>query len=138
MKTKPRTDWEERFACEKPLTIKTLEKAFADIPASSTMLIVTPKMVDEVVRALPKGTIVEQADIRRTLSKQFGANYACPVTTGISLRVVAERAYLQFQAGIAESKVTPFWRVIAPSSDLAKKLACGKDYIAKKRRDERA
>lgn len=138
MKTKSKTNWEARYACEKPLVIKTLEKKFADIPEGSKMLIVTPKMVDDVVRALPRGSMVEQTDIRKTLSKQYGADYACPVTTGIALRVVSERAYLQIETGRKESDVTPFWRAVAPSSELAKKLACGKDYIARKRKEERA
>jgi hypothetical protein len=102
------------------------------------MLIVTPKMVDEVVRKLPKGSIVEQADIRKSLSKKYKSDYACPVTTGISLRVVSERAYLQVTSGISDADVTPFWRVVAPSSDLAQKLSCGKNYIAQKRIQERA
>jgi hypothetical protein len=138
MKTKPKTDWEARFSCEKPLTIKTIEKSFADIPAGSRMLIVTPKMVDEEVRKLPKGSIVEQSDIRKSLSKRYKSDYACPVTTGIALRVVSERAYIQVTTGVGDSEVTPFWRVVAPSSDLAQKLSCGKKFIAQKRREERS
>lgn len=138
MKAKPKTDWEARFNCEKPLTIKTIDKSFADIPAGSRMLIVTPKMVDEEVRKLPKGSIVEQSEIRRSLSRKYKSDHACPVTTGIALRVVAERAYLQVISGVSDSEVTPFWRVVAPSSDLAQKLSCGKNFIAKKRREERS
>ena len=102
------------------------------------MLIVTPKMVDEEVRKLPKGSNVEQSDIRKSLSKRYKSDYACPVTTGIALRVVSERAYIQVTTGVGDSEVTPFWRVIAPSSDLAQKLSCGKDFIAQKRREERS
>jgi hypothetical protein len=138
MKTKSKTDWEARFACEKPLTIKTIEKSFADIPAGSSMLIVTPKMVDEEVRKLPRGSIVAQTDIRKSLSKRYKSDYACPVTTGIALRVVSERAYLQIISGMGDSEVAPFWRVVAPSSGLAQKLRCGKSFIAQKSTEERA
>jgi hypothetical protein len=138
MKTKVKTDWEARFSCEKPLQIKTIEKSFAGIPAGSTMLIVTPMMVDEVLRELPYSTIVDQSHIRQTLAKKFKADYACPVTTGISLRVVAERAYSQLQQGIKESDITPFWRVVSPSSDLAQKLECGTSFIVQKREEESA
>ena len=79
--------------------IKTIERSFADIPTGSRMLIVTPKMVDEEVRKLPRGIIVDQTDIRKSLSKKYKSDYACPVTTGISLRVVSERAYLQITSG---------------------------------------
>jgi len=137
MKAKKSADWEERFSRERPLTIKTLEKRFADIPAGSTMLIVTPPMVDEVVRELSKGAIIEQTDVRKILSKKYKADYACPVTTGISLRVVAERAYAQLTAGVDNAEITPFWRVVAPKSDLAQQLSCGKEFISKRRTEEK-
>jgi predicted DNA binding protein len=138
MNTTSGIDWEARFACEKPLTIKTIEKRFADIPAGSSMLIVTPRMVDDFVRKLPKRAFVEQTDIRKALSVEHKSDYACPVTTGIALRVIAERAYARIIAGAADRDVTPFWRAVAPSSDLAKKLSFGNTYIIQKRKEEMA
>jgi hypothetical protein len=136
MKPKTKTDWEARFACEKPLQVKTIDKAFAGIPAGATMLIVTPKMVDEVIRNVPMGSVVDQSAIRRVLAKKYKADYACPVTTGIALRVVSERAYLRSQCESHQSDVTPFWRAVDPISDLAEKLACGGSYILQKRNEE--
>jgi hypothetical protein len=136
MKPKTKTDWEARFACEKPLQVKTIDKAFAGIPAGATMLIVTPKMVDDVIRNVPLGSVVDQSTIRRVLAKKHKADYACPVTTGIALRVVSERAYLRSQSESNQSDVTPFWRAVDPSSDLAEKLACGRSYILQKRNEE--
>lgn len=136
MKSKTKTDWEARFACEKPLQVKTIDKAFAGIPAGATMLIVTPKMVDAVIRNVPMGSVVDQSDIRRVLAKDHKADYACPVTTGIALRVVSERAYLRSQCELNQEDVTPFWRAVDPGSDLAEKLACGRSYIVQKRNEE--
>jgi hypothetical protein len=70
------------------------------------------------------------------LAASLDAEYACPVTTGIALRVVAERAYLRMQAG-ADS-VTPFWRAIDPESALAGKLTCGRVFVLQMRAAETA
>ncbi|MBU6182935.1 MAG: hypothetical protein KGR46_09010 [Verrucomicrobia bacterium] len=126
---KSKTDWQARLDCEKPLQIKTLEKSFAGIPSGATMLIVIPKMVDEAVKLIPVGQTIDQKVLRKQLAEKFQADYACPVTTGISLRVVAEAAYARIVGGVNPSEVSPFWRAVDPSSDLAGKLACGRDFI---------
>jgi hypothetical protein len=108
--SKPGTDWEARFNCNRQPEVKVLNKAFAGISAGARMLVVTPSVVDAAVAEIPFGAVVEAAILRRSLAASLDAEYACPVTTGIALRVVAERAYLRMQAG-ADS-VTPFWRAI--------------------------
>jgi hypothetical protein len=129
-------DWVARFECEKPLQIKTIEKPFAGIPAGSSMLIVTPKMVDSIVCSVPFGKTIQQADIRTALAKRYNAQYACPVTTGISLRVVSEVAFLNFLNDSEGVDITPFWRAVDPQSALAGKLDCGRDFIISKRKAE--
>ena len=113
MKKQPRgskstTDWEARFHCNREPEVKLLEKAFAGIPAGARMLVVTPPLVDAAVSEIPFGAVVEAGVLRRALAASHEADHTCPVTTGIALRVVAERAYLRMQEG-ADS-VTPFWR----------------------------
>lgn len=130
------TDWEARFDCGREPEVKQLEKAFAGIPAGARMLVVTPPAVDAVVAEIPSGAVVGAAALRQSLATRHAAEYACPVTTGIALRVVAERAYLRMQAG--EGSVTPFWRAVEPDSDLAGKLACGRDFIRRMRSAEDA
>jgi hypothetical protein len=128
---KSTTDWESRFNCNREPEVKVLEKAFAGIPAGARMLVVTPSLVDAAVAEIPFGTVVEAASLRRALAASHQADHTCPVTTGIALRVVAERAYLRMQEG-ADS-VTPFWRAIDPDSDLAGKLACGREFVRRMR-----
>ena len=108
--SKPGTDWEARFNCNRQPEVKVLDKAFAGIPAGARMLVVTPSVVDAAGAEIPFGAVVEAAILRRSLAASLEAEYAIPVTTGIALRVVAEQAYLRMQAG-ADS-VTPFWRAI--------------------------
>ncbi len=99
-----------------------LEKAFTGIPAGARMLVVTPSVVNAAVAEIPFGAVVEAAILRRALAASHEAEHMCPVTTGIALRVVAERAYLSMQAG--GDSVTSFWRTIDPESELAGKRAC--------------
>jgi hypothetical protein len=90
--SKPGTDWEARFNCNRQPEVKVLDKAFAGIPAGARMLVVTPSVVDAAVAEIPFGAVVEAAILRRSLAASHDAEYMCPVTTGIALRVVAERA----------------------------------------------
>jgi hypothetical protein len=123
-----------RFKGNRQPEVKVLEKAFAGIPAGARMLVVTPAVVDAAMAEIPFGAVVEAVILRRTLAASHEAEHACPVTTGIALRVVAERAYLRTQAG-ADS-VTLFWRAIDPDSELAGKLACGRELVRRMRSAE--
>ena len=44
---------------------------------------------------------------------------------------MVEFAYEQHKG--SKTSITPFWRVVNPRSDLAKKLACGPAFIQKMR-----
>ncbi|MCP9934274.1 hypothetical protein KBZ08_10145 [Cyanobium sp. Candia 9D4] len=107
--------------------MKVLEKSFAGIPAGARMLVVTPRIVDAEVCEIAPGSVMAAATLRQRLTARHGADDACPATTGIALRVVAERSYLRLQAGV--EPVTPFWRALDPESDLAGKLACGREFL---------
>ena len=93
--SKSGTDWEARFNCNRQPAVKVLEKSFAGIPAGARMLVVTPLVVDAAVAEIPFGAVREAAMLRQALAASHEAEHACPVTTGIALRVVAERAYLR-------------------------------------------
>jgi hypothetical protein len=135
MTTKAKT-WQEKLNVEKPIKIEVLQKKFADIPEGGRMLIVTPKMMDAYVRQIPKGKSVTTATIRRDLAAEHNADYTCPVTTGIFLRIVAEAAYEKIQQGGKPQLVTPFWRAIEPNSPLAKKLTFGQEFLLQQRKAE--
>jgi hypothetical protein len=116
--------------------LKRLEKDFADMPANSKMLIATPKIIDEYVRQIPKGSSSNLATMRRDLANEFGADYTCPVTSGIFLRIVSEAAHEQLQTGISINKITPFWRVVDEKSPLNKKLTFGESFVKEQRKKE--
>ena len=116
--------------------VKRTDKDFADIPAGSRMLIATPRILDDYIRHIPPGGQADTARIRKDLAAEYGADYTCPVTTGIFLRIVAEAAYESLQAGAGLKDVTPFWRAVAPKSPTARKLSFPVDFIREQRSRE--
>jgi hypothetical protein len=52
---------------------------------------------------------------------EHDADYTCPVTAGIFLRIVAEANFEKLQQGKSLEDITPFWRVVEPNSTLSKK-----------------
>jgi hypothetical protein len=126
-----RKTWVEKRDLEKEFQVKKNPKKFADIPAGTTMLVPTPKIVDDYVRNIPEGSFVDLKKIRRELAMYYRAEMTCPVVTGISLRIISEAAFEEYQAEQNLDSITPFWRVVNPESKLAGKLACGVDFIIK-------
>lgn len=128
--------WVEKLKQEKKYQVKQIDKAFADIPAGGKMLIATPKIVDEYVRQIPKGKTTDLNTMRKDLAIMYNADYTCPVTTGMYLRIVAEAACEQMEQGKDVSIVTPFWRVIDEESKLADKIYYGPSFIKQQRKRE--
>lgn len=113
--------------------VKRVDKHFADIPAGGTMLIATPKIIEDYISQIPKGKAVSPKTMRKDLALEYRAEYTCPVTTGIFLRIVAEANYEKYQQSNSLRGIAPFWRVIIPDSPLAKKLTFGQEFIKKQR-----
>lgn len=116
--------------------VERTDKKFADIPEGASMLIATPTIVDEYVRNIPEGTHVSIKQMREDLAAEHHAEYTCPVTSGIFLRIVAENAFDQYQKGEKTENIAPFWRMIDTKSPTAKKLACGVDFLKEMREKE--
>ena len=109
--------------------IKILSKDIAGMSKGSKMLIANTKIIDEFINKIPSGDFVEIKELRNTLAKQFDCDVACPLTTGIFIRIVSEAAYEEYKSGKSLEVITPFWRTIDPKSNLAKKLDCRVDFI---------
>lgn len=137
MTSKRKTWVEKRDRADAVAKKEVLEKAFADIPAGATMLIATPQMVDAYVRQIPKGTAGSLAQMRKDLAAENGAEYSCPVTSGIFLRIVAEAAWEELQAGKKPHQVAPFWRIIPANAPTAKKLSFGTGFLLEMRAKEK-
>ncbi|MDX2130197.1 MAG: hypothetical protein SFU91_14280 [Chloroherpetonaceae bacterium] len=129
MSSKKKT-WEEKFHTRIEPEIKRIDKAFADIPENGLMLIATPKIIEDYVRQIPKGTVVSIKQMRRDLAAEYGAEFTCPVTTGIFLRIVSEVNYERYLSTQDASQVAPFWRAIEAKSSILKKLTFPVSFIS--------
>ena len=133
-----RKTWAEKMKA-KPPHIAMLDSDFAGVPAGSRLLISCPLEVEAYLRHhVPAGETRAIQQMRRDLAKLHGADATCPVSTSIFLRIVAEAAWDQLEAGTPVRDVAPFWRVVEPKSPLARKLRAGSDWIAHQRDMEQA
>lgn len=99
-----------------------------------TMVIPAPVVVDEIMRSVRKGKLMTQSQLRRLLAERYGADSACPMTTGIFVRVAAEAAIEDAKAG--RKRITPFWRTIKDDGSLNAKYPGGSLAQAAALRDE--
>jgi hypothetical protein len=136
MKKESKQPWNEKLVKKAEPKVKHIEKRFSDIEENSDMLVATPKIFEEYINRIPEGQFVDIKLIRKELAKKFKADATCPVTTGLFLRIVAESAYEKYQNGIKIPQLTPFWRVISPTSSLAKKLSFGTEFLIKMQKME--
>ncbi len=123
------TDWYKRFNNAKAPHVVTLESDYAGFKVGMTMLISSPSEIASYVSRIPHGETATIARLRTDLARRANADAACPVSTSIFLRVVAEVGLADMANGKSIADVVPFWRVIEPSSKLAAKLSCGRDGI---------
>lgn len=123
--------WREKFFSKKEFEIKTIQKDFWGHVAGSKMLIPTPLMIQEYINHIESGNISEVEIMRNDLAIEHGADFTCPMTTGIFLRIVAEYNYEKLCQN--EIKICPFWRIIDPNSKLSDKLSFDKKIVIDKR-----
>jgi hypothetical protein len=131
-----RKTWQEKLHNIHPEKVEVVDKKFADIPAGASMYIATPMIVDAYIRNIPKGTHTGLQQMRKDLAAEHNAEYTCPITSGIFLRIVSEAAYEEIAAGKPMKNITPFWRMIDSKAPVAKKLSFGIEFISEQRKKE--
>lgn len=103
--------WREKFSEPDPIHNTVVEipaKMHAQL-GEGTMLISSPEAIDAVIREVPEGKVITVSDLVARLAKDAGTHTACPLNTGIFLRIVAECAELDRVEG---KSITPSWRVL--------------------------
>jgi hypothetical protein len=76
--------------------------------------------------------------MRADLSAEMGAEYTCPLTTGIFLRILAEFTHEQKQNGVPLKDLAPIWRVIRPEVPIWKKLSFDPRWLEEILKSEQA
>lgn len=131
-----RKTWADKMNPNMQYKVEVSDKDFADIPAGAKLLVATPKIVDQYIRHIPQGKHTTLQQMRKDLAAEYHADYTCPVTSGIFLRIVSENAWEQHQKGADIDDITPFWRIIDRKAPVAKKLTFGTDFVMEQRRKE--
>lgn len=126
--------WCEKFYNGKQPFVEVLDKKYADMQIGEMMLVANPEIIDEYIRQIPSGKQVSVKTMRKDIALDYGADNMCPLTAGIFLRIVAEKAHEEYMQG--KKRITPFWRVIDLKMPIVKKLTFDKEFIANKRREE--
>ena len=106
------------------------EPKIVDIPArmqarfgKGRMVIPKPLDVDALIRCVPKGKLVTVFQLREELARRSKVDVACPLCTGIFVRIAAEAAAEERRAG--KKTVTPYWRVLSSEGRLNPKFPGG-------------
>ena len=97
------------------------------------MLIASPKVIQEYINNSEFGDKLDVKTMRNDLAIEFNANFTCPTTTGIFLKIVAEYNYWKFKEKNEIDGICPFWRIIEPKNKLAEKFTFGTKFIKKNR-----
>ncbi len=131
---KTRTSW--RAKMENPNLPKVVEippkmqKRFG----TGTLLLPSPREVEARIRATREGGLTTASRIREYLAAKHGTNTACPLVTGIFIRIAAEAA--EEDAAEGKTRITPYWRVVKEDGSLNPKFPGGVERQAERLRDE--
>ena len=87
------------------------------------VLVPTPMMADEEIRTVRKGKLITAGRLRQRLAEKQRADSTCPMTMGISLRIISEAAEEDRHEG--KKRITPYWRVVKDDGSLNPKFAEG-------------
>ena len=98
------------------------------------MLIPKPLDVEAVMRKVGKRRLATPSRIRDALARAANADCACPFTTGVFVRIVAEAAEEDRLAG--KKRITPYWRIVRENGGLNEKFPGGLSAHAAKLRQE--
>ncbi len=128
----------EKLAVEKTHRKIVLDKAFGGMQPGEKMLVATPQIVDAYIRDIPHGETRTIPQLRADLATREACDGACPLSSSIFVRIVAEAALEDMADGIPPSEVSPFWRVVAGADKIAKKLNIDPDWIDQQRALEAA
>lgn len=128
--------WTEKFNNGKTPVVAPTNRTISGFPIGSLMLVPTPAQVDDYLRSIPRGQSRTPAEMARDLAHKNGAELTCPMCCGLFVRICAERAFEELQAGAEPSAVTPFWRILPPGQKLRNKLSFDPEVLDSIRKSE--
>ena len=102
---------------------KSWAEKFSEVPVSKPkmtdkgmMYISTPKEIMKYIKKVPKGKLTTSKQIAEKLTKKYGVDFTCPLTTGIFISVITN--YVEELKLQGKDLKTPWWRVIKEGGKL--------------------
>ena len=131
---KTRTSWRDKM--ENPNLPKVVEipRNWRKRFGNGSMVIPHPRDVEAVMRGVPRGRLITVGQIREMLAGKYEVETACPLTTGMFIRIAAEAANEEEPA--EKRRITPYWRVVRDDGSLNPKFPGGVEAQAERLRDE--
>lgn len=128
---KPKKSWREKLADDKGLPKVTRVAGKMSVRWGKGMMVIpAPVEVDRLMKRVPKGRLVTINNLREALAARHGADFACPMTTGIFSWIAAHAAAEAESQGA--KRITPYWRTLKNGGELNPKYPGGVDSIAKR------
>jgi hypothetical protein len=131
------TDWTAKLHANPEPEVRAMPKDRIGLRKGDLCLLPSARLVDDFIRAIPKGRSVSILELRERLARQHKADGTCPVHLGYHLRTVAEAACEARECGAPLRSITPVWRVLDADAPTLKKLSRGNaGWIAERRAKE--
>lgn len=128
-------DWAARLNANPEPVVQPMPKDRIGLKKGDLCLLPSARLVDDFIRAIPKGKAVTLVEMRDRLARRHKADGTCPVHLGYHLRTVAEAACEARDRG--SRAITPVWRVLDEDSPTLKKLSSeNAGWIVGRRRRE--
>jgi|SRR5215467_7305461 len=118
-----RVPWREKLERQQAAKIVQIPERMQSRFGIGRMVIPRPLDVDALIRQVPKGRLVTVLQLREELARRSKVDVACPLCTGIFVRIVAEAAEEERRAG--RKAVTPYWRIVTGEGRLNPKFPGG-------------
>ncbi|HZI58695.1 MAG TPA: MGMT family protein [Verrucomicrobiae bacterium] len=120
-KSSKRIPWRAKLERQQEIKIVDIPPRMQARLGKGRMVIPRPLDVDALIRHVPKGKLVTVSQLREELARRSQVDVACPLCTGIFVRIVAETANEErnmVKKNMGKRVVTPFWRVISSEGRL--------------------
>ncbi|HMC29312.1 MAG TPA: hypothetical protein VKL99_00655 [Candidatus Angelobacter sp.] len=122
-KLSSRIPWRQKLERQQEPKIVEIPARMQSRFGKGHMVIPRPLDVDALIRRVPKGKLVTMLQLREELARCSRVNVACPLCTGMFVRIAAEAAVEERRAG--KKLVTPYWRVVSSEGRLQPKFPGG-------------
>ncbi|NLX97881.1 MAG: MGMT family protein [Rhodopirellula sp.] len=95
-------------------------KVFKCEQSGKVFVVPSPVRLEQIIRSLPWGELITMQQLAQRLAAEHGADLACPMTTGIFCRLIAEAVEESSRPG-----AVPWWRVLKTGNELNPKYPGG-------------